>query len=138
MLFFNVGDILPLHIKYFIYYSCHTLTLFNAAPMSSPFNVTATVISSTEIMVNWSAVPPIDQNGVITKYEVQYKPMQTFNGAIETQTVNVNASELSVTLMGLEEFVNYTISVRAYTSAGEGPYSEEVTVMTLEGGKYAG
>ncbi len=79
---------------------------------------------------------PTDQNGIITMYEVQYEPLETFDGLIQTHTVNVSALSRSVTLTDLQEFVNYTISVRAYTSEGEGPYSVSVTIVTQEDGKY--
>lgn len=86
--------------------------------------------SSTTIIVTWDIIPPIDQNGVITMYEVLYEPLETFGGAIQTQTRNVSGTEMSVVLMNLEEFVNYSISVRAYTSVGEGPYSDEIREKT--------
>ena len=104
----------------------------NAVPASAPTDVMATVVSSTEIMVTWDIVLPIDQNGVITMYEVLYQPQETFNGAIGHLTVNVSAPEMSVVLMDLQEYVNYTISVRAYTSVGEGPYSEGIIELTNE------
>ena len=90
-------------------------------------------VSSTSIYVTWDIVPPIDQNGIITMYEVMYQPLETFNGNISTNTINL--TNMSVLLTDLQEFVNYTISVRAYTSVGAGPYSDEVTVLTLEDGK---
>ena len=73
----------------------------------------ATVVSSTEIMVTWDIVHEIDQNGVITMYEVLYVPLETFGGAIGPLSVNV--IEQRATLTDLQEYVNYTISVRAYT-----------------------
>ncbi len=91
------------------------------------------VVSSTEIIVTWDTVPDVHQNGIITMYEVQYEPLETFDGQIRTQTVNVSAVMMIVTLQHLQEFVNYSISVRAYTSVGEGPYSSEVTAMTQRG-----
>ena len=97
-------------------------------PASPPQNVTAMVESSTTIRVTWEEVPAIDRNGEITKYEVQYEPLETFGGQIATSTVNT--SMLSINLTGLQEFVDYNISVRAYTSAGPGPYSDPVTEMT--------
>ncbi len=96
--------------------------------------MTASASSSTTIEVTWDIVPPIDQNGIITMYEVLYQPLETFDGAIMTQTMNVSGSAMSVVLSDLEEFVNYTISVRAYTSVGAGNYSSEITVLTLEDG----
>ena len=86
--------------------------------------------SSTTIIVTWDIIPPIDQNGVITMYEVLYEPLETFGGAIQTQTRNLSGTEMSVVLTNLEEFVNYSISVRAYTSVGEGPYSDEIREKT--------
>ena len=44
---------------------------------------------------------------------------------------------MSVLLMDLEEYVNYTISVRVYTSVGPGPDSEPVTVLANEDGKFS-
>ena len=86
------------------------------------------VESSTALRVTWEEVPAIDRNGEITEYEVQYKPLETFGGQISTSTVNT--SMLSIILTDLQEFVDYNISVRAYTSAGPGPYSDPVTERT--------
>ena len=110
-------------------------SISSSVPASPPDNVTVMVLSSTEILVSWDMVPAIDQNGIITMYEVQYKPLETFGGQIQTETVNVAAPMMSVTLTNLQEFVNYDISVRAYTSAGEGPYSDEMSAMTQEDSK---
>ena len=109
--------------KFINTYVCNCV---HAAPGSSPQNVAATVISSTEIQVNWTNVLEIYQNGIITEYEVMYEsPM--FEGQL-------NTTNLSITLNSLEEFVNYSISVRAYTSVGPGPYSDGIMKMTIEDG----
>ncbi len=92
------------------------------------------VVSSTAIMVTWDMVPAIDQNGIITMYDVRYEPLETFGGLLETQTANMTTS-MSQLLINLEEFVTYNISVRAYTSVGEGPYSVGMTALTLEDSK---
>ena len=106
------------------------------APASSPSNVNISNISSTEVLVMWDMVPLMNQNGIITMYEVMYQPLETFNGNISTQTMVVSRTEMSVFLIELQEFVNYNISVRAYTSVGAGPYSDEMTVLTLQDSKY--
>ena len=77
--------------------------------------------SPTTIKVMWNEVPAIDQNGIIAIYEVIYTPWNTFGGQIFTHATNVSGSDLNVTLYYLEEYVNYNISVRAYTSEGPGP-----------------
>ena len=103
------------------------------APASAPINVAAVSISSTQVKVTWGDVPPTDQNGIIITYELEYIPLEDFDGAIGKNTTNVSA--ISVILMRLQEYVNYTISIRAYTSAGAGPYSDPVNVMTNEDSK---
>ena len=68
-------------------------------------------------------------------YEVTYTPLETFEGALQSDTVNFSRSDLSLNLTGLEEYVNYTISVRAYTDVGVGPYSMDIAVLTLQDSK---
>ena len=106
------------------------------------------VVSSTEIEVSWEEVPAINENGVITIYEVLYTPLMTFGGQIATDSVNTTVLNITLTgtaivtapatttnLTGLQEYVEYSISVRAYTSVGPGPYSDPLTRRTLEDGK---
>ena len=114
---------------------CFLLIFFSflAAPDMPPVNITATAVSFTEIEVTWEEVPAINRNGEITMYEVMYDPLQTFD-VLVVDTVNI--SMLSTVLTDLEEYVEYNISVRAYTSTGPGPYSDPVTVRTLEDGIY--
>ena len=71
----------------------------------------------------------IDQNGIIINYEVQFEPLQ-FTEELQTETINT--TNLTASITGLEEYVQYNISVRAYTSVGPGPYSDPVTERTLE------
>ena len=94
----------------------------------------AIVLSSTEIQVNWTEVLEIDQNGIITEYEVMYEPLMTFD-VLSSETLVVDSTNLSIILMDLEEYVEYNISVRAYTSVGPGPYSVGIVRRTFEDGK---
>ena len=103
-------------------------------PASPPNNVTATSSSSTSIQVNWTEVPAIDQNGVITQYEVEYN-QTTFTGVTMYNTTVVDSTMFTTVLNGLLEYVEYCIRVRAYTSQGPGPYSDAICVTTDEDGK---
>ena len=96
-------------------------------PTSSPVNITAEALSSTVIRVLWGEVPAIDQNGIIRGYSVEYEPLEEGSGST---TINVINSE--TTLSGLQEYMLYNISVRAFTNVGPGPYSSPVTVITDE------
>ena len=91
-------------------------------------------MSSTAVRVTWDEVLPIDQNGIITEYEVLYEPLETFGGLLSS--LSLNTTDLVVDLMNLMPFVGYNISVRAYTSVGSGPYSEPIANKTLEEGNY--
>ena len=82
-------------------------------------------------MVTWEEVLAIDRNGIIVDYEVQFEPLQ-FTGEMETEAINTTS--LSASISGLEEYVEYNITVRAYTSVGPGPYSDPVTERTSEDG----
>ena len=103
------------------------------APSGYPQNVEPTTISSAEILVSWDVVPAIEQNGIIILYEVQYEPMMTFGGQL--MTMAMNTSNTSIVLGGLQEYVEYNISVRAYTIVGPGPFSPAVNNRTFEDGK---
>ena len=78
-------------------------------------------LSPTEIQVTWTAVSEIEQNGVITRYEVLYKSTLDFtNGSVFT----MDGDTFTANITELEEFVLYNITVRAYTMVGPGPFSE--------------
>lgn len=102
-------------------------------PSSPPGNITTVISSPITILVMWKEIPVFDQNGIIIAYEVLYEPLDTFGGLIGTEAVNT--TDTFITLSDLQEFVGYNISVRAYTNAGPGPYSDIITDMTPEDGK---
>ena len=97
--------------------------------------MTAIANSSTSIIVSWMGIKPIDQNGIITCYEVTYTPLETFGGQIEGSSVNVSGMVFSTTLMDLQEYVFYNITVRACTIVSSGPNSMDISVRTLESGE---
>ncbi len=47
----------------------------------------------------------------------------------------MNTTNVSTVLTGLEENLEYNVSVRAYTSVGPGPYSPEDMEITFEDGR---
>ena len=83
----------------------------------------------------WEEVVLIDQNGVITMYEVMYTPLETSGRVIGTGSKNVTYPSTSVVLTDLEEYVFYNISITAYTQVGQGNYSSPITERTDEDGK---
>ena len=102
-------------------------------PAAAPLNVMSQVLSSTSINISWDEIPPFDTNGIITMYEVLLEPLNTFNGSIGAEADNT--TDLYYLLVGLQEYVIYNISVRAYTRVGFGPYTVPITNRTLEDSK---
>jgi len=84
--------------------------------------------------VTWEPIPEIDQNGIVTQYGVEFN-QSTFSEISNSNLTTTNGSQLMVELEELEEYVEYSVRVRAYTSVGPGPFSVAVMNRTLEDGK---
>ena len=75
--------------------------------------------SSTSISVSWEAVQPDLQNGIITGYNITYQSLtENDNGFVLTGPDNRQAN-----LTALKVFVEYNVSVVAFTVKGDGPPS---------------
>ena len=116
--------------EYFVNSNSGMMFIFTTVPANSPQNVTAVSLASTTINVTWEEVPPIDRNGIITTYEVLYEPLETFEQLLLSDIINT--TDLFILLEDLHPFVSYNISVRAYTSVGNGPYSDVAVETTQE------
>ena len=99
-------------------------------------SISGFTLSSTSVELSWT--PPLDPNGNITGYHIEYLPV-TENGTHDNREVNIttpvmNYTDLSVsttsyTVTGLEENTLYHFTVSAETSAGRGEGST-VSVRT--------
>ena len=68
-------------------------------------------------------------------YEIEYEPLDSFDCGLMVESAITTGPVLMMNLTGLEKYVEYNITVRAYTSEGPGPYSDPpVTERTLEDG----
>ncbi|XP_041848313.1 receptor-type tyrosine-protein phosphatase S-like isoform X3 [Melanotaenia boesemani] len=99
------------------------------APASPPRNVHAHVISENTVMVRWEE--PEEPNGQVKGYRVYYTmdPSLPMN---EWQIHNVQDSVIT-TIQNLVTSETYTIQVLAFTSVGDGPFSDPVHVKVLRG-----
>ena len=70
-------------------------------------------------------MPAIEENGIIVTYEILYEPQETFDGQIMSAVLinTTDGSILEMALNALQEFVNYNVTVRAYTSIGSGRFN---------------
>ncbi|KAI6660282.1 Protein sidekick-1-like isoform X8 [Oopsacas minuta] len=106
-----------------------------AAPSETPQNVMTETLSANSIRVTFDPPPAIDQNGPDLMYNISYTG-EIFD--TNTQFVMVNApnsnypadTQISVNLTGLQEYNNYTISVRAINVAGTSEYTDDVVQLT--------
>lgn len=109
---------------------------FFAVPTSSPSNVSVGSVSPTSFILMWQRVPAIDQNGIITQYDVEHTQAALSDDSMPVTTI-VDSSIRMLELTGLEEYATYLVRVRAYTSVGAGPYSDVLEVNTSEDGVYS-
>eukprot|EP00063_Salmo_salar_P072016 XP_014046851.1 PREDICTED: receptor-type tyrosine-protein phosphatase delta-like isoform X2 [Salmo salar] len=99
------------------------------APASPPRNVQARIISQNTVMVRWEE--PEEPNGQVKGYRVYYtmdpsQPMSLW------QIHNVQDSTIT-TIQSLIPSETYTVRVLAFTSVGDGPFSDSVHVKVLPG-----
>uniref|UniRef100_A0A8C1T4G8 protein-tyrosine-phosphatase n=1 Tax=Cyprinus carpio TaxID=7962 RepID=A0A8C1T4G8_CYPCA len=100
------------------------------APASPPRNIQARIISQNTMMVRWDE--PEEPNGQIKGYRVYYtmdpsQPMSMWH------IHNVQDSVIT-TIQSLVATETYTIRVLAFTSVGDGPFSDPIHVKVLQGG----
>ncbi|KAL0600720.1 Contactin-3 [Plecturocebus cupreus] len=105
-------------------------TVFSAEeePTMAPSQVSANSLSSSEIEVSWNTIPWKLSNGHLLGYEVRY---WNSGGKEESSSkVKVAGNETSARLRGLKSNLAYYTAVRAYNSAGAGPFSDTVNATT--------
>ena len=93
-------------------------------------------LSGTEVFLIWS--PPLEENrhGQIISYDIQYKGYDMNDTIVDDIKIS-NINETQSILKGLNEYTTYDVSVRARTSAGPGPYTPPITILTNESSKFS-
>ena len=114
-----------------------TLSTLPPVPTAPPQAVSGVNKSSTEITVRWQNVVGKDRNGIIMGFRVYYKAVGEFavDKTEKVAIVNGGGAELKV-LESLEKFIDYNITVLAFTSKGDGPNSSVITVRTDQDCKF--
>ncbi|CAD5218681.1 unnamed protein product [Bursaphelenchus okinawaensis] len=101
-------------------------------PMESPHNVQVSVQSSTEVLVEFD---PVDQQmipGVNQGYKIEFWKDKVGGKKYRTVQVNPDQSRLRANINELEKFGHYNVTVLCFTSAGDGPRSDAIEVVTEE------
>ena len=103
--------------------------LFVIAPTGSPI-VNESRQTSRSLHLQWKPPSPEEQNGIITRYTLQVVYQET--GEIsENQTLPVSWSVVE----GLHPHTIYMYRIAAHTVAGQGPFTPDYSITTLEEGK---
>ncbi|KAI8490900.1 hypothetical protein Bbelb_313190 [Branchiostoma belcheri] len=100
------------------------------APPDPPHNLQAAPTSHNSVNLTWE--PPIEHNGEITNYTVQYGPSESCSEAEFPHQVTTSDGSTTTVIGDLVPYTNYTFRVRGATSAGGGDFSDCNITRTLE------
>ena len=84
-----------------------------------------TAVNATDISVTLSWMEPNMPNGIITRYQVEYR--LTFS---DQSFASQNTTSLTYTVTGLSPFTEYDVRVAAATRVGLGPVTDVVSIFT--------
>lgn len=94
--------------------------------MGAPLNLTITGVTPMSVRLSWSPPERSLRNGEIVQYEIMYYKRS------DSQTAfNVNTTATEIVLDGLESLTNYIFQIKAYTSKGAGPWSNQIPFQTM-------
>ncbi|XP_077981464.1 receptor-type tyrosine-protein phosphatase delta-like [Glandiceps talaboti] len=99
------------------------------APDGKPLNVTARATGPTAIKLQWSPPAFLNRGGPIVKYTIRFYHVNVKGQDGSRETNDIVGTEFI--LQGLQPNTEYAFQVRAFTTVGEGPWSNEVQHRTL-------
>ena len=91
-------------------------------------SISSNGITSTSAVISWGPPPYEDQNGVIISYTISVSVLET------GESFTYTTSDPTLELTGLKIYTTYIIQVAASTSVGQGPFTQEFNITTLEEG----
>ena len=107
-------------------YKCSNFPIFSVAPSGRPLNLDV-IRTNTSVTLSWDPPEEKDRNGIITGYDVKYKPTDD-----SAEEINKEVEATNVVIRNLISGKNYIFMVAAKTSGGIGPYVDN----GLERGKF--
>nr|XP_049701279.1 Down syndrome cell adhesion molecule-like protein Dscam2 isoform X20 [Helicoverpa armigera] len=112
-----------------------TATTMEDVPSLPPGALQCTALSSQSVRVAWEPPPLRGRNGVLQGYRVTYAPVTDWyvtSIAGNEEAVTKQISGLHTTLSGLRRYTNYSVTVCAFTAAGDGVRAAPVYCHTEE------
>jgi hypothetical protein len=107
--------------------------LINLVPSSPPENPKCDVMSSTSIYITWSPPNVENQNGKIKGYKVNFVPSDEY---YDREASTATTTNQYYTIEKARKYTNYTISILAFTSVGDGAKTKEMFCITNEDCNY--
>ncbi|XP_028855774.1 protein tyrosine phosphatase receptor type Fa isoform X7 [Denticeps clupeoides] len=102
-----------------------------STPSAPPQEVHLLSLSSTSIMVSWTAPPAARRHGNIVRYSLTYQAVDG-EDTERHEVSNLANDASSYALEGLGKWTEYKVTVRAHTDVGPGPESPPAFIRTKE------
>ena len=100
-------------------------------PSRGPENVLSIEIGRTEYQITWDVLPREVANGFIKIYQVRLLLKESCSSVDASFNSTFNTTKTEMLLSSLSICSRYEVSVRVFTVAGPGPYSEPLVIQTL-------
>ena len=91
-------------------------------------------LNATSIFVSWEVPIPNNLNGILVNYSISYFGIEIDTDLRVIYLPYPNENE-TYTLINLQEYTTYSISIAAYTEVGKGP-DADITQRTNQDGEY--
>ncbi len=98
------------------------------APSAPPENFMGTAGNSTSVTVSWGEPPADEINGVIISYIINVTVVGT------GQVFQLTSTTTSLEVTNLSPYTTFVCIIAAVTSAGTGPFNEQLTISTPQDG----
>ena len=105
---------------------CYSLS----EPSTAPSNITSQSLNETTYSISWDPLTRETSNGEVLAYEVKDIRVSHAGSPSLSAPRYENTTNIMVTLQELIACSTYHVLVRAYTSAGAGPFSPSLEVVT--------
>ncbi|XP_015755647.1 PREDICTED: receptor-type tyrosine-protein phosphatase delta-like [Acropora digitifera] len=99
-------------------------------PSTAPSDIVLQLLNETTYNISWDRLTREESNGEVLAYEVKYRRMKQAGASSLSAPRYQNTTDTVVTLQGLTLCSSYNAHVRAYTSAGAGPFSHAIKITT--------
>ncbi|XP_037116510.1 receptor-type tyrosine-protein phosphatase delta-like isoform X13 [Syngnathus acus] len=100
-------------------------------PSGPPTEVRCSSPTSTSILVSWREPPMESQNGIITRYSIEYAAIEVEDTSTK-RILDIPPESSQYLLEHLEKWTEYHVTVTAHTDVGAGPQSTPQLVRTEE------